>query len=62
MGGFKYTDKSNDELNMSEWNETQLGVNASLWFALSPEFSGMVTYNYKDSEKDTLFILPIFDG
>jgi hypothetical protein len=62
MGTFTWKDSSNDELNISEWNETHMGINASLWFAISPEFSGMVSYNYKDSEKDTLFVLPIFDG
>lgn len=62
MGSFSYVDKSNDDLNFSTWEEKKLGLNASAWFALTPEFTGMVSYNYKDSEKDTLFVLPLFDG
>lgn len=61
-GSIQWKKENNDNLDFYEWNKERLAINASSWFALSPEFYGTVSYSYKDEKTESLFVLPIFDG
>jgi hypothetical protein len=61
-GSVNWKTSENDILDYSKWNKDHLALNASAWFALSPEFYGTISYSYGDDTTETLFILPIFDG
>ena len=61
-GSFQWKQEKNDNLDFYEWTKDRLAINASSWFAFSPEFYGTVSYSYKDEKTESLFVLPIFDG
>lgn len=61
-GSIQWKKENNDNLDFYEWTKDRLAINASSWFAFSPEFYGTVSYSYKDEKTESLFILPIFDG
>lgn len=60
--GLKYQDLQNDSLDYSTWSKDKTAINASLWFALSPELHGTIAYHYNTEETQTAYIMPVFDG
>lgn len=54
--------QTNDDLNMSDWDNSTLSPGGEIWFAPHPKFSLVAGYYYHRSRGETLFVLPVFDG
>ncbi len=58
----RWRKQSNDNLNMSNWENSTLSPGGEIWFAPHPGFSLMAGYSYHRAHGETFFVLPVFDG
>lgn len=58
----RWRQNTNDNLNMSDWDNTTLSPGGEIWYAPHPKFSVMAGYYYLRGEGKTLFVIPVFDG